>query len=242
VIVGVAVVAALLLLLPMLRRGRARRRLDRLRPSLSSSAPAPEADEGRRTRIVIGALAGLGVTGLVGAWWGVPVGVAAGVGVERLLRRQEPAARRRERLAIIADLPLAADLLAAALRGGAPLDHAVAEVAEVLGGPLGERLRRTARSLRLGADPAEAWAHLAGVAGAERLTAAAIRSSANGGSLSDALVRLAGDLRVERAVAVEAATQRSGVLIVLPLGLCFLPAFLLGGLVPIVVSLLDGVL
>jgi pilus assembly protein TadC len=198
--------------------------------------------DGRRSRILLAAAVGVAVTGLVGTWWGVPVGVAAGVGAERLLRRREPGRVRRERVAATADLPLAADLLAAALRAGSPLDRAAAAVADALGGPLGERLQRTARSLRLGAEPDEAWAHLAGIAGADRLTAAAVRSSASGGALAGALGRLADDLRADRAVATEAAAQRAGVLIVLPLGLCFLPAFLLAGLVPVLIAVLGDVL
>ena len=56
------------------------------------------------------------------------------------------------------------------------------------------------------------------------------------------IAALADDLRADRAVAAEAAAQRAGVLIVLPLGLCFLPAFLLAGLVPVVVAVLGDVL
>jgi len=111
-----------------------------------------------------------------------------------------------------------------------------------LAGPLGERLARTARSLRLGAEPAEAWAHLSDVPGAQRVVAAAIRSSASGGALAGAFLRLADDLRADRSVAAEAAARRAGVLIVLPLGLCFLPAFVLAGLVPVVVAVLGDVL
>jgi len=127
------------------------------------------------------------------------------------------------------------------LRAGAPIDRAAAAVADALGGPLGVRLQRTARSLRLGAEPAEAWQHLAGVDGADRLIAAAVRSSASGGALAGALGRLADDLRADRALAVEAAAQRAAVLVVLPLGLCFLPAFLLVGVVPVLIGLLGDV-
>jgi Flp pilus assembly protein TadB len=220
------------------RRRSARRRLSRVR----GSTAAPPTADGRRSRLVIAGTAGLAVAGLIGAWWGIGVGAAAAVGTERFLRRREPPAVRRERLAATADLPLGADLLAAALRAGAPVDRAVAAVAEALGGPLGERMRRTARSLRLGAGATEAWAHLGEVGGAERLVAAAIRSSASGGALAGALGRLADDLRADRAVAAEAAAQRAGVLIVLPLGLCFLPAFLLAGLVPVLIAVLGDVL
>lgn len=40
----------------------------------------------------------------------------------------------------------------------------------------------------------------------------------------------------------EASARRAGVLIVLPLGLCFLPAFILAGLVPVIVAVLGDVL
>ncbi|MEV4345944.1 type II secretion system F family protein [Actinoplanes sp. NPDC049596] len=202
----------------------------------------PSSAGGKRGRIALAVGAGVAVAGFLGTWWGVPVGVVAGVGAERLLRRREPARVRQERLAATADLPLGADLLTAALRAGAPVDRATAAVADALGGPLGERLGRTARSLRLGATPAEAWAHLSDVTGAQRLVAAAVRSSASGGALAGALGRLSGDLRADAAVAVEAAAQRASVLIVLPLGLCFLPAFFLAGLVPVVIAVLGDVL
>ncbi len=236
------VVVVFLLVAPVLQRRRAGRRLGRLGVTSEDAARSAPRRHDRRNQILIAALAGLGMAGLLGGWWGVPVGLAAGFGVERFLRRQEPAEVRRERREALADLPLGADLLAAALRAGAPVDRAATAVADALGGPLGARMQRTARSLRLGAGPAEAWAHLADVPGAERLTAAAVRSSASGGALARALERLAGDLRADRSVAVEAAAQRAGVLIVLPLGLCFLPAFLLAGLVPVLVAVLGEVL
>ncbi|HEX5199692.1 MAG TPA: type II secretion system F family protein [Actinoplanes sp.] len=238
----VALMAAGLLLVLTLRRRVPRRRLDRLRRSFTPLPERKPAGEGRLLRIGLAVIAGAAVAGLIGSWWGLAIGAAAGVGVERYLRRREPPAKRRERLAALADLPLGADLLAAALRAGSPIDRAAAAVAEALGGPLGERLQRTARSLRLGAEPAEAWQHLDGLDGAERLVAAAVRSSASGGALAGALGRLADDLRADRSVAAEAAAQRAAVLIVLPLGVCFLPAFLLAGLAPVVIAVLQDVL
>ncbi|WIM96808.1 type II secretion system F family protein [Actinoplanes oblitus] len=246
----VFVVAAVLVLVAPLGRRRTGRRLARLAPpgaGVTRSGPgrgtAGRIRSGmsdRRTRVLVAVFAGVTAAGLAGGWWGVPVGVAIGIGTDRFLRRREPAAVRREREKALADLPLGADLLAAALRAGAPVDRAAAAVADALGGPLGARLHRTARSLRLGGTPAEAWAHLSGVTGAERLVSAAVRSSASGGALAGALDRLAGDLRADRLAAAEAAAQRAAVLIVVPLGLCFLPAFLLAGLVPSLLAVLDG--
>jgi Flp pilus assembly protein TadB len=196
----------------------------------------------RDPRPVLAVLSALAVAFLVGGWWSLPVGVGVGFAVDRGLRRMEPAAARAVRLRVVADLPLAADLLAAALRAGAPVDRAAAAVGDALGGPLGDRLHQAARSLRLGGTPSQAWAHLGDAPGGDRLVAAAVRSSASGGALAGALTRLADDLRSDRSVAAQAAAQRAGVLIVLPLGLCFLPAFVLAGLVPVVVAVLGDVL
>ncbi|GIE89435.1 type II secretion system F family protein [Actinoplanes regularis] len=241
---GFVLVAGLVPVAPLLRRRKAGRRLGRLDVTSGNSGGRRDRRKqvDRRNQVLLAALAGVALAGLVGGWWGVAAGVGAGIGIERFLRRREPAEVRRERRDVLADLPLGADLLAAALRAGAPVDRAAAAVADALGGPLGARMQRAARSLRLGAGPGEAWAHLGDVAGAERLVVAAVRSSTSGGALAGALERLAGDLRADRSVAAEAAAQRAGVLIVLPLGLCFLPAFLLAGLLPVLVAVLGDVL
>lgn len=179
---------------------------------------------------------------LVGGWLGLLVGAGLAAALDQGLRRLPPGSERTRRRAGAADLPLAADLLAVALRGGAPVDRATAEVADALPGPLGDRLARVARVLRLGGTPAEAWQQLGPVEGADRMIRAAVRSAEHGSALAGALARLADDLRADRAVAVEAAARRAGVLIVLPLGLCFLPAFILAGLVPVIVAILGDVL
>jgi pilus assembly protein TadC len=70
----------------------------------------------------------------------------------------------------------------------------------------------------------------------------ATRSAERGSALSRALEQQAVDLRAARAAAAEAAARKAGVLVVLPLGLCFLPAFLLAGVVPLVVSVLGDLL
>ncbi|NYT93194.1 type II secretion system F family protein [Salinispora sp. H7-4] len=184
--------------------------------------------------VTLAVLAG-GVPGLLGA-------PPAAVLLDRLLRRVESPAVRERRRREKAALPLAADLLASAMRAGAPVDRSVLAVAEALDGPLAERLARVGRLLRLGAEPAEAWSSLAAVPGAERLVGAALRSATSGASLAGALTRLAEDLRADRAAAAEATARRAGVLIVLPLGLCFLPAFILAGLVPVIVAVLGDVL
>ncbi|SCL16921.1 Flp pilus assembly protein TadB [Micromonospora inyonensis] len=235
---GCLVVAALVV--AMAHRRSHRSPGQRRRPS----GPDAEATSRRRPDVVrlTAGLAGIAVAVVVGGWPGLVGGALAGATLDRLLRRIEPPAVRNRRLTEVADLPLAADLLAAAMRAGAPVDRAVIAVAEALGGPLADRLGRVGRTLLLGGTPEEAWVHLAPVAGADRLVNAAVRSAQSGAALAGALGRLADDLRTDRAVAAEASARRAGVLIVLPLGLCFLPAFILAGLVPVIVAVLGDVL
>ncbi|RLP93596.1 type II secretion system F family protein [Micromonospora sp. CV4] len=211
----------------------------------STVSPGAGAAKGRRRPDAIRLAAGLGglaVAVVVGGWFGLLGAVPTAFLLDLLLRRIEAPALRKRRLREAADLPLAADLLAAAMRAGAPVDRSVLAVAEALDGPLASRLARVGRTLLLGGGPAEAWSALHGVPGAERLTAAAFRSANSGAALAGALTRLADDLRADRATAAEASARRAGVLIVLPLGLCFLPAFILAGLVPVIVAVLGDVL
>jgi pilus assembly protein TadC len=69
-----------------------------------------------------------------------------------------------------------------------------------------------------------------------------VRSQHSGAAFAGSLQRVADDLRSDSLIATEAAARRAGVLIVLPLGLCFLPAFVLAGLVPVIAAVLGGVL
>ncbi|QSB17518.1 type II secretion system F family protein [Natronosporangium hydrolyticum] len=221
-----------------------RRRPGRRLRALSTRAAQP-GGSGRPSvdpRRIVAVLVGVAVAVLVEGWLGPVLAAPLAVGVDRGLRRLESPAQRVRRATEAASLPLAADLLAVALRGGAPVDAAVAATAAALGGPLGDRLDRVARLLRLGATAEEAWQQLSSVPGAPRLVRAAVRSAEHGAALSDSFARLAADLRADRATTVEAAARRAGVLIVLPLGLCFLPAFMLAGLVPVIIAALGDYL
>jgi pilus assembly protein TadC len=191
---------------------------------------------------VAAVLCGLAAGVLVGGWAGLVVGAVVAGLLHRYLGRLEPAGRRRERERAALDLPYAADLLAAALRAGLPTDRAVREVADALGGPVGERLGRVAGSLGLGLAPARAWEPVHDLPAGSRLAAAVARSADSGAALAGGFARLADDLRTGRLAAAETAAQRAGVLVVLPLGLCFLPAFIVAGTVPVIVAVLGDVL
>jgi len=191
---------------------------------------------------VAAVLCGLAAGVLVGGWAGLVVGAVVAGLLNRYLGRLEPASRREERERAALDLPYAADLLAAALRAGLPTDRAVREVADALGGPVGVRLGRVAGSLGLGLAPARAWEPVHDLPAGSRLAAAVARSADSGAALAGGFARLADDLRTGRLAVAETAAQRAAVLVVLPLGLCFLPAFIVAGTVPVIVAVLGDVL
>ena len=63
------------------------------------------------------------------------------------------------------------------------------------------------------------------------------RSARSGSPLSDVLSEVADDLRLVRTRDVQVAARAAGVRAVGPLAACFLPAYLLLGVVPVVASL-----
>ncbi|PXX13357.1 type II secretion system (T2SS) protein F [Mycolicibacterium moriokaense] len=105
-------------------------------------------------------------------------------------------------------------------------------------------LSRAADLLALGAEPASAWASPGGPVGkhAEALLRLARRSASSGTALAQGVAELADESRHEAADAASAAAERASVLIAGPLGLCYLPAFVCLGIIPVVAGLAGGVL
>lgn len=134
------------------------------------------------------------------------------------------------------------ELLAACLRAGMPVPVAVRAVAEGLGAPAGPALHRVAELLALGADSTQAWQPALECAATARLAQAARRSGHSGTALVESLTRLAAEVRAGAREHSEARAQRAGVLIAAPLGLCFLPAFLALGIVPVLIGLATGLM
>jgi len=139
-------------------------------------------------------------------------------------------------------VPALAELLAACLAAGASTRRALAAVDPALTAThpaLAEELRTLARRLDLGEDPARAWTTLAGRHPALQPLAMTVAWAADTGApLAGTLSRQAEAQRQQQRLRVIAAARAAGVWLVLPLGLCFLPAFLLVGIVPVVASLL----
>ena len=184
--------------------------------------------------------AGLAVALVVGGPLGIAAGVGGGAAVARWLAGHEPAARRATRNQLARDLPLAADLMATLLHAGATPERATVATAAVIGGPLGGRFAEVAAHLRLGADPTSAWRVIADVPALAPLARALARASATGAALATTLARLAEDERAAAAWRAELAARRVGVRTAGPLGLCFLPAFILIGVVPVIVGIVQS--
>ncbi len=194
-----------------------------------------------RRRVVLALLvAALGL--LSGSW---PVGLALigpAVAADRLLSRLEPASARERTEQIVAGLPTFADLLAATVRAGVPPDRALRVCADVVGGPIGHELGAVVTALELGVAPLRVWGQAAAVPGLEPLARAMERGARRGSSPVVALQRCAIDARRAARTAARRRAQAVAVSAAVPLGLCFLPAFVLVSVVPTVVGGLSDLL
>ncbi|GHH24221.1 type II secretion system F family protein [Streptomyces rubradiris] len=229
------------------RRRRARRRVAGLLGYEVPSGPAgavPFALPRGARRLLAPAGAACGAWVLVGGAAGVVLGLGVGAALWRWRDRQTAAAGRSEAVDIAGAarrLPLAADLLAACIAAGAAPVLAAQAVGEALGGPVGQALARGAAEVRLGGAPADAWRSLALLPGAGALARLLERADDSGFAAAGPVARLASDARAEWARTATARARRAAVLISAPVGLCFLPAFVAVGVVPVVIGLAGGV-
>lgn len=167
----------------------------------------------------------------------VPTGRAGADDGGRVAGRNRFHARLRRRRGKTPELsvPDVLDLVALALDAGASTVGALRAAADRLPGASGAELRTVAAALEWGLPDHAAWS-----AAPPRWEPAgrALRLAARAGVPPAGLLRRsAADLRRESLHRVEAATARLGVRLVLPLGLAFLPAFVLTTVVPIVLAL-----
>lgn len=172
--------------------------------------------------------------------------VAPRVSVARTKNRLRPVVGGRSRapagdaLAVAASL----DILAACLRSGMAVSSAAAAVAESAPETMAAILRRAADLLSLGADPATAWLNSVEPLNKylQAFTMMARRSAFSGIALARGVEDLAVQVRGEAADGASARAERASVLIAGPLGLCYLPAFICLGVMPVVAGLTGEVL
>ena len=186
------------------------------------------------TAVLIGFL----VAAAVLAWWAPPP-------LSRLEPRSSPlpgwvgkawgwvakrwSGRRKADRAVVRELPETLDLLAVCLEAGAPMTNAIATVAAVSQPATAAVLHGIDAQLQVGRDPQDDWGPPA---------RDAARSARSGTSLVECLRVHADEARRRRREQETKRARSVGVKSVQPLALCFLPAFVLIGVVPLVASLL----
>jgi pilus assembly protein TadC len=156
----------------------------------------------------------------------------------RPVRDRSPAGGRSSGSEPELDAVLVLDLLDVAVAAGASLPRAFAVVGAAVGGTNGAALRSAGSALLLGASWEAAWS--SAPHGLRDVASALGPSWTTGAAPGPALRARAEQRRRARRAQVRAAAGALGVRLVLPLGLCFLPAFLLLGLVPMVLGLASG--
>ena len=167
---------------------------------------------------------------------GALVGGVGGVLLTRALGRLETPSVARERLRIQRDLPVAVDLLSACAVAGLPVMAALPTVARALGGPIAHRFDTLHARWGLGASVAEEWERLAVDPALHRLGSAMVRAHRSGAPVVETLGRLAVDVRRERRSRLLESARSVGVKAAAPMAACFLPAFMLIGVVPTIVG------
>ena len=184
----------------------------------------------RRSFVVtaVMAIAGLVVVGVPWRLVGV-LAVAAVVGARA--RAAEPVTSD--------EIPVIADLMAACLFAGAGVGDALAASLAAAGPSLRARSEPVVVALRAGELPEDAWRPWLDDAGLAPIARTAVRTAGSGAAAASELTRVAARLRAAQRAARQQRVARASVWIVLPLGTCFLPAFVAVGVVPLVVSLVS---
>jgi Flp pilus assembly protein TadB len=243
-----ALLAAAGVLLAVRSPGGGLRRLDRAGPRAPAPAGGlvrlvagrPDAPSLRR-RLLGGA--GLGAACCLAVGGGTGVGPSAwaawpllALGAALLLGWSEPRAARSRRQQLVLEAPQALELVASCLAAGMPPRQACAAVTEAFDGPVADDLGRVLRAVELGTPDSQAWRMLQGHPQLGPAATDLARSVESGTELVSALRGHAATARDRRRATLQQAARAVGVRSVLPLMTCFLPAFLLLGVVPTVAS------
>ena len=218
-----------------------------LRPEEAVSALRVREEPGREERALLVRLRPLlALVGAVGGWamvggaLGTAVAVACGVVVWVVLGRTEDPAVVRRREELVEDLPTAVDLLGSCLDVGAAPDAALLSVSRALGGPVADELLAIHHRLELGVDPTQVWRSVAAHPQLSPLGRAVGRAHETGAPVGIAVHQLAQELRDRARAEVETRARSIEVKAAAPLGLCLLPAFVVLGVVPMVVGVFSA--
>jgi type II secretion system (T2SS) protein F len=253
--------AAMLVLLAMMLRWvpvRARPANGLQEAALASAKWASNASRPTLRQVLGAAFAACAVGLFIGGAGGAIAGVMTGAGLLVFSSRRVSESEARARQRLIAAAPPPVDLFAAALAAGLlPADAAgvVATAFLDAGGsfaseqsasdvptePVREiaaRFAAAAHALREGAEPEVAWRPLSIDAATAPVAAAALRATRTGAPASQTVAKAARDVWNAAEQAAQAQIRAVAVRATAPLALCFLPAFVLVGVVPTALGLL----
>ncbi len=159
-----------------------------------------------------------------------------------LLGRLETNGAVAQRAELVAELPAALDLLAACVMAGMPLRTATAAVAGAVGGALGDRLGVVVSYTAAGFSDSDAWASLAPDEVLGSVARDLARAADAGTSVGGMLARHAESARAAAQAAAIARAKAVGVRTIVPVSVCYLPAFFLVGVVPVIAGVLTTLL
>ncbi|WP_203567811.1 type II secretion system F family protein [Aestuariimicrobium ganziense] len=191
-----------------------------------------------RVRLVAAVAGAVAALMMLPGWYGWVGGLLAaavvGVGSGHL----QTGRQRRRQEALAREMPVALDLLVAMVCAGAPLRGAATQVAAVSPPTTAEVLGLVVSHTQVGLSDERAWRQLVeGPQWSGRWAPVArdlARSVSTGAGVAQVLSTHAREARRRRQEALERTARTVGIRSVLPLMVCFLPAFVLVGVVPIV--------
>lgn len=130
------------------------------------------------------------------------------------------------------------ELVASMLDAGVPVDRSLVVLGRSIDGPAGNALRTVGAGLSLGLPWRQAWAAAPSPPVPVLDLRSALTFAAVSGAPSSSALRAA-SAQVRRAAhrRAEAAAEKLAVHLVVPLGLCSLPAFIAWGIVPVLIGL-----
>lgn len=173
---------------------------------------------------------------LLGWPTGALIGAIASPMAYRAIGQLESAASRQRATRIAAQLPSALDLMVATLEVGRPPVTAFALAAEATSEPLGSELASVAHRLAVSGDSMAVWRSVEADRTLAPVGRAFRRAESSGMPVARVVSGVADDLRRERRARRRDDSRKVAVRTAAPLGICFLPAFFLIGIVPTIIS------
>lgn len=151
----------------------------------------------------------------------------------RAAARKKPRGRREE-----VDVAVLLDLLAAALAVGSPIPQALSAVGGAVSGQRGDALRRISAQLALGADWEQAWNTASPGSSLQMVKSSLAPAWMSGAPVAPILEHAKKRVRAQRSARDREAAKKLSVRLIIPVAVCYLPAFVVLGLIPVLLALI----